>query len=257
MTNRKSNIGSRIYKLSDSEFIDLCKRCRSYSEILRNLGLSCKGSTYRIILVKRMSELSLTYDDLSKEKRVSSSSRRMSDADVFCENSEMCSNHGLKTRYLRLRTSPYVCDVCGISEWRGLPLSLHLDHINGNHRDNRLENLRLICPNCDSQQITYRGRHERVKFTRSQNTCSLCGIKISYGSTYCRKCASRIHATNCRKFTIDRDELKRLIRTTPFTTIAKQYGVTDNAIRKRCKFFNLPYKSSEIKKISEEDWETI
>lgn len=52
------------------------------------------------------------------------------------------------------------CDICGMSdEWNGQKLNMHLDHINGVNNDNRIENLRFICPNCHSQTPTYcRGR---------------------------------------------------------------------------------------------------
>lgn len=52
-----------------------------------------------------------------------------------------------------------VCQICGISEWQGQPLVLVLDHINGNAEDWTLQNLRLICPNCDSQTPTFKGRN--------------------------------------------------------------------------------------------------
>jgi 5-methylcytosine-specific restriction endonuclease McrA len=52
------------------------------------------------------------------------------------------------------------CQICGISEWHGKPITLQLDHINGINNDNRYENLRLICPNCHSQTITYAGRNK-------------------------------------------------------------------------------------------------
>lgn len=52
------------------------------------------------------------------------------------------------------------CELCGIKDWMGAPLSCHLDHINGISHDHRIENLRMICPNCHSQTDTYCGRNK-------------------------------------------------------------------------------------------------
>src|SRR5437763_16057938 len=54
------------------------------------------------------------------------------------------------------------CSQCGITHWQGMPLVLHLDHINGINNDNRIENLRLLCPNCHSQTDTYGRRPDRA-----------------------------------------------------------------------------------------------
>ena len=69
----------------------------------------------------------------------------------------------LKGRLLRLGLKEDRCEVCGISEWRGAPLSLALHHVNGDGKDNRLENLQLLCPNCHSQTDNFAVR--RTRFT--------------------------------------------------------------------------------------------
>ena len=53
----------------------------------------------------------------------------------------------------------YKCSICGLTEWQNQKIVLILDHINGNPDDNRPENLRLVCPNCDSQLPTYKSRN--------------------------------------------------------------------------------------------------
>jgi len=52
------------------------------------------------------------------------------------------------------------CEVCGIEEWVGKPISLEIDHIDGNHTNNSPNNLRIICPNCHSQTNTYKAKNK-------------------------------------------------------------------------------------------------
>lgn len=69
------------------------------------------------------------------------------------------SRYNVKTRLVRAGLLPNHCQQCGLSEWRDRPLSMHIDHINGVKNDHRLENLRMLCPNCHSQTETYGGRN--------------------------------------------------------------------------------------------------
>ena len=52
-----------------------------------------------------------------------------------------------------------VCNSCGIKDWMGIPLNMELDHIDGNRSNHRLENLRMLCPNCHAQTDTYRSKN--------------------------------------------------------------------------------------------------
>lgn len=65
----------------------------------------------------------------------------------------------IKRKLLRLGILVNRCEVCGISEWLGQALSCHVDHINGEKDDHRVENLRMLCPNCHSQTETYGGKN--------------------------------------------------------------------------------------------------
>lgn len=65
----------------------------------------------------------------------------------------------LRHRLLREQVLEPLCASCGLGTWLGAPIPLELDHLNGDRHDNRLENLRLLCPNCHARTDTYRGRN--------------------------------------------------------------------------------------------------
>jgi 5-methylcytosine-specific restriction endonuclease McrA len=69
----------------------------------------------------------------------------------------------VKRRLLREGLLENKCQECGLDAWRGKPISIQIDHINGNNKDNRLENLRMLCPNCHSQTDTFGVRNRKLK----------------------------------------------------------------------------------------------
>ena len=83
--------------------------------------------------------------------------------EVLTENSTY-SRTNLKKRLVNENLIEYKCACCGIGpEWNGKPMPLILDHINGVNNDNRLENLRFVCSNCDTQLDTYKSRNIKKK----------------------------------------------------------------------------------------------
>ena len=75
------------------------------------------------------------------------------------ENSTYSNMTKFKSRLIKANLIEYKCSCCGITEWNGKPLTLQLHHINGNNRDNRLENLTFLCPNCHSQTDNFSGKN--------------------------------------------------------------------------------------------------
>ena len=93
-----------------------------------------------------------------------------------------------------------------------------------------------------------------LNLSKKQYFCIDCGCEITRGGQRCSACD---HKRQRKVDRPSREELKQLIRTTPFTKIGKTYGVADNTIRKWCKAYELPSKVIVIQQISDEDWVKI
>lgn len=140
----------------------------------------------------------------------------------------------IKKRIINENLLDYKCQICNLDPvWYGNPLSLHLDHINGENNDNRLENLRFLCPNCHSQTETYSGKLKRKR-------CVDCLVKISSQSTRCVKCSSEINKlATAEIFDINPDVLRKEIWEIPMNQLAKKYGCSDKLIAKRCSKYGI------------------
>ena len=115
-------------------------------------------------------ELVFTIDDQKNGGRLARKKWIAENVDnVLCENST-ATNDTVKRLLLELNLKQSVCKACGLNEWQGKELTLELDHENGINNDNRLHNLRFLCPNCHSQTPTFRGRGKNTGIKKVSNT---------------------------------------------------------------------------------------
>lgn len=170
----------------------------------------------------------------------------------------------LKQKLIKDGIKQYECEICHQSKWLDQLIPLELHHKDGNHYNNSFDNLQILCPNCHALQNGNSGSNigTYTKILKEdqnilKNYCIDCGTEISNKATRCKSCAAKELYKEQIKNRPTREELKKLIRTTPFVQIGKMYGVSDNAIRKWCNVYNLPRTVSEIKQYSEEEWNKI
>ena len=135
---------TKVDLLSDEEFITIVENSSSLSEISQKIGYS-KNSTATKPIKDRCKKLNISLEELGKIH----SNRVLTPEVVFVENSTV-TQAVLRRWYLKQEYTPYVCSICGQEPfWNGKELTLILDHVNGINNDDRFENLRWVCPNCN------------------------------------------------------------------------------------------------------------
>jgi hypothetical protein len=136
----------------------------SKAQVLRALGFTVSGSAY-VALDNKIEKYDIdTSHFLGQSWQTGrGSASKIPTQEILVENSTYASTNSLKQRLLKEGLLEPFCHEldCGLRFWLDKPIVLHLDHINGNNRDNRIENLRLLCPNCHSQTETYCRRQVR------------------------------------------------------------------------------------------------
>lgn len=154
---------NKIYKLSDEQFVELLKNSSTISEVLFKLGYSVKGNSWGFAKVKqRMSDLNLDGSIFKGKSPITKygTLHKVDASDILKPNCKHARSV-LRRYVIKNNLIPYRCAICGCVEWQGRTLSLELDHINGINNDNRIENLRFLCPNCHSQTTTYGSRNQQ------------------------------------------------------------------------------------------------
>lgn len=206
-------------------------------------------------------------------------------ASYYLGTSNFIKSSSLKQKLIKDGLKEDKCEICGVSSWNGVKLPLELHHKDGNHYNNNLENLQILCPNCHSIQEGNSGANvgkyatvqELVDYShleceavngvgvqipavapskKKKYYCKDCGKEIS-NSGYTSLCYDCYAKTTRKVEWPEREVLKQKIRNQSFLSLSREYGVTDNAIRKWCKKYNLPSTKAEIKSISDEDWVKI
>lgn len=207
-----------MYRLTNQEFLELIQRSSSIKDVLIALEYKNTGGGNRVLFRQRCEELGIDWKKEFRTKRWNRTKRTIEN--TFCENST-APQTTVRDWYIKGNYSPYCCAICGINSWLGEELILRLDHINGNHRDSRLENLRWLCPNCDSQQDTYCGRNIKYPNRDNPNKCIDCGKIITNNKKVhrCRECYRKSQQKVVNRPT--KEQLYQELKETNFVQVEK------------------------------------
>lgn len=154
--------------------------------------------------------------------------QRKTPLDEMCVENSRFTAAAVKRRVLQEKVFEEKCTACGTGRlWNKKPLMFVLDHINGINTDHRLKNLRLLCPNCNSQTETFAGR----KHIKHDWKCLDCGTEISRRSKRCTTCSNRRRRPASRKIVWpEKYDLQRMVNELGYRGTAAKLGVSDSAV---------------------------
>lgn len=144
-------------KYNVEEVKALSKISKNYSDILKKLGMSISGGSFKS-LKYFMEENNIK---IINYKTGNTGGWNKEPIDKLLVKNKYVKSYNLKNRLIKLGIKKWKCEICGIEEWNGKIAPLELDHINGINTDNRIENLRIICPNCHAQTDTNSGKNNK------------------------------------------------------------------------------------------------
>lgn len=215
-------------KYHKENLVDIISTSKNMSEVLVKLDLRCAGGNYQTIKkyielynidITHFIDYEINIENLKKLRFKNT----IPISKILVVGSTYGRTH-LKSRLVKENLLEYKCVECeNEGEWLSKPISLQLDHINGIHNDNRLENLRFMCPNCHSQTETFCGKHNSKKNNGKvgkEKNNSLTDNQI-------------INNESRRK--IGRPSYEVLINEISelgYNGTGRKYGISDNSIRK-------------------------
>jgi hypothetical protein len=241
LTDSRSRSSWRL-KYTEQDLRTAVAESFSWAETLRRLGYCPTGGNWKT-LKKRVTELGIHTDhfDPYRASRQRSRRGRRPLSEILVTGSNYC-RWRLKERLYETGLKKRNCELCGQgTTWNGREISLILDHINGVRDDNRLENLRIVCPNCAAGLDTHCGRKNRIEVEpRSCRHCGQAFMPKYQRHRYCSvACGRRSRPGPARSRPEARkverpphDQLVREVKENGYLATGRRYGVSDNAVRK-------------------------
>ena len=224
----------KLTKYNKEEFQLVIDNSETIADVCRELYIGTKGNNYKTI----MRYIDYFNIDISHFKTKSEqlkelhTSNKISLDEILVENSTYSNNFHLKKRLIKEGFKENVCEVCDLNGfWNGKELIMQLDHINGVNNDNRIENLRMICPNCHSQTETFCGKNKGTKAIRQKER------ELNGGRTN-KEIESSISKRKVVRPT--KEVLIQLIKDNGFSRTGKLYGIDGNSVKKWCISYGIP-----------------
>jgi len=213
-------------------FTEILSMSKTLSDVARRLGLSpSKGNRDTIKKYIKLYEIDISHFEI-RYRGNGENFNKKNLSDILVSNSTFSRTH-LKARLYEEGIKERKCELCGQGEeWMGKKMSLILDHISGDGFDNRLENLRIVCPNCNATLDTNCSKNKteyRNHLKEDDNRCIDCSVIIGRQSVRCGGCD---HIRQRKSERPSYDVLSREVEDLGYAGVGRKYGVSDKSVKK-------------------------
>ena len=260
-------MASKLYNYTPTELQKLLDESNSYADLLRKLGMSEHGGN-RTTLRKIIDEYNLDLTKICENRNKQNSNtlynfqkKKKSLDEILKKDSHYKSSILLK-RLLKEGYKERRCENCGITNWMNKEIIFQLHHKDGDHSNNEINNLEILCPNCHSQTDNFagKGRNKIPKLSKEEENkkaqhgisedgqkyydgygkykilCPLCKENfIDRNASICRKCYDKER----KKPKVSKEELFNIMKTNTYASAAELLGVDRKTVSRWCKYYTM------------------
>lgn len=257
---------TRFNKFTKKQLMDITNKHDNWKGIMEDLGYITCDHVHQV--QQKLEKVGISFAHVNP---LYYRAKRSNPLDkILVQESHYTNMTQLRSRLQKELGWEHKCTICNNTEWNGQPIPIQIDHINGEHTDNRIENLRFLCPNCHAQTDTYCGKNTKIckekrkkkmqASTKNTNeephvtkqkrrktpkepappkhVCIDCNKKVAKGVNRCKKCYDTNGRMARRK--VERpsyEQVQKDLDEMSMVKVGKKYGVSDKCIRKWLKYY--------------------